>query len=118
MLLPDHIHCIWKLPEGNHDYSGRWREIKKRVSRHLDAHTDRRKERGLWQRRFWEHLIRDEEDWRRHVDYIHYNPVKHGLVKRVSEWPWSSFARAVERGWYPADWGATEPSGIAGMDLE
>ncbi|PXF55842.1 MAG: transposase [Deltaproteobacteria bacterium] len=118
VVLPNHIHCIWKLPEDDKDFSGRWREIKKMVSRRLDARTNERNERSVWQRRFWEHLIRDESDWRNHMDYIHYNPVRHGLVRRVSDWPWSSFARAVERGWYPADWGATEPPAIAGMDLE
>ena len=118
VVLPDHMHCIWRLPRGDSDYSGRWGEIKKRVSRRLDPRSNRRNERGVWQRRFWEHLIRDERDWRRHVDYIHYNPVKHGLVRQVSEWPWSSFARAVERGWYNEDWGAAEPWGIAEMELE
>ena len=117
-VLPDHIHCIWRLPEDDKDFSGRWRDIKKMVSRHLDPRTNERNERGVWQRRFWEHLIRDERDWRNHMDYIHYNPVRHGLVKQTSDWPWSSFASAVEQGWYPADWGDMEPQTIVGMDLE
>ena len=118
VVLPDHLHCLWKLPQGDGDFSGRWREIKKRVSRQLDSRTNARNERLVWQKRFWEHLIRDEKDWRNHMDYIHYNPVKHGLVKRPTDWPWSSFSKAVARGWYDTDWGMTEPAMIAGMDLE
>ena len=118
VVLPDHLHCIWRLPAGDSDFSGRWREIKKATSREIDARTDERRERSVWQRRFWEHAIRDEVDWRTHVDYIHYNPVKHGLVARPSEWPWSSFRRAVASGWYEPSWGASEPAVIAGMELE
>lgn len=99
VVLPDHLHCIWRLPEGDGDYSGRWREIKKAASREIDARINGRGERPVWQRRFWEHAIRDEADWRRHVDYIHYNPVKHGLVARPGDWPRSSFGRAVACGW-------------------
>jgi putative transposase len=72
----------------------------------------------VWQRRFWEHVIRDEEDWRRHVDYIHYNPVKHGLVNRPTAWRWSSFAKAVAKGWYEESWGEGEPATVVGMDCE
>ena len=118
VVLPDHLHCIWRLPENDSDYSGRWREIKKQASRHLDSRVNARNERGVWQRRFWEHLIRDPVDWRRHMDYIHYNPVKHGLVNRPIDWPWSSFSRAVAQGWYEIDWGSSEPSSISGMELE
>ena len=118
VVLPDHLHCIWRLPEGDGDFSGRWREIKKFASRQIDAHTNQRNERSVWQRRFWEHAIRDEADWHRHMDYIHYNPVKHGLVTRPMDWPWSSFRAAVERGWYQEMWGASEPTEIAGMELE
>jgi len=118
VILPDHLHCLWRLPEGDNDFSGRWREIKKRVSRQLDPRTNARNERPVWQRRFWEHQIRDEQDWRNHLDYIHYNPVKHGLVERVAEWPWSSFHRAVARGWYAPDWGRSESTTITDMDLE
>ncbi|MES9850345.1 MAG: transposase [Candidatus Thiodiazotropha sp. L084R] len=110
VILPDHLHCLWRLPEGDNDFSGRLREIKKRLSRQLDPRTNHRNERPVWQRRFWEHQIRDERDWHNHCDYIHYNPVKHGLVKRVADWPWSSFHRAVVRGWYAHDWGTSEPS--------
>lgn len=118
VVLPDHLHCIWHLPEGDSDFSSRWREIKKAASREIDARTGGRRERAVWQRRFWEHAIHDEVDWRKHVDYIHYNPVKHGLAARPSEWPWSSFGRAVSSGWYEPSWGASEPAAIAGMELE
>ncbi|MDT8438491.1 MAG: transposase [Wenzhouxiangellaceae bacterium] len=118
VVMPDHLHAIWKLPDGDPDYSARWREIKKACSRRIAPISDERRERKVWQRRFWEHAIRDEEEWRRHVDYIHYNPVKHGLVLRASDWPWSSFRRHVEQGWYPPDWGVSEPEAIFGMDLE
>ena len=118
VILPDHLHTIWRLPEGDSDFSGRWREIKKAASRVIAPQADRRRQRLVWQRRFWEHLIRDEEDWRRHVDYIHFNPVRHGLVRRAEDWEWSSFRRALERGWYESGWGDVEPAGIVGMDCE
>ncbi len=118
VVLPDHLHCIWQMPENDADYSSRWREIKKAVSRQIDTTTNARHERLIWQRRFWEHTIRNEHDWQRHMDYIHYNPVKHGLVKQPSDWPWSSFANAVKKGWYAADWGAQPPSHISDMEIE
>ena len=117
-ILPEHLHCIWRLPEGDTDYSSRWREIKKSVSRQISTVTNDRHERGVWQRRFWEHVIRDEDDWRRHVDYVHYNPVKHQLVKRPADWQWSSFGRAVSLGWYDKSWGAVEPETILGLKCE
>ena len=98
VILPDHLHCVWRLPEGDADFSGRWRAIKQFVSRRMEAPLSARGEKLIWQRRFWEHLIRDEEDWRRHLDYIHYNPVKHGFVNAPEAWPYSSFTAAVERG--------------------
>jgi len=107
-----------QLPPDDSDYSGRWREIKKRFSRSVTTRTNARGERAVWQRRFFEHVIRDEDDWRRHIDYIHYNPVKHGLVDRPADWPWSSFQRAVDRGWYDAGWGATPVDIEAGEGLE
>ena len=108
-VLPDHIHALWRLPEGDADYSGRWSRIKSGFSRGLppaerSASKELRREKGIWQRRFWEHQIRDEVDLERHVDYIHYNPVKHGLVSRVTDWPYSSFRRYVAAGWLDADW--------------
>jgi putative transposase len=112
VVLPDHLHCIWKLPDGDADFPSRWREIKKAV-------THARGERvSVWQPSYWEHLIRDDEDWQRHVDYIHYNPVKHGLVDDPAAWPWSSFARFCSRGLYQAGWGRSCPDNIRGMDLE
>jgi putative transposase len=118
VVLPDHLHCIWQLPEGDADFSSRWRLIKGHFSIALDAPLTGRSEKRVWQRRFWEHLIRDEDDWRRHVDYIHYNPVKHGYVLRPMGWDHSSFRRMVELGLYPPDWGCREPDNLKGMNLE
>ena len=110
VVLPDHIHCFWTLPEGDGDYQTRWSLIKAGFSRTLPMAEKRsesrvkRGERGIWQRRYWEHLIRDERDFERHVDYIHWNPVKHGRSKRVVDWPYSSFHDYVGRGVYPSEW--------------
>ncbi|QFT20627.1 Transposase IS200 like protein [Pseudomonas sp. THAF187a] len=114
VLLPDHLHAIWRLPPDDKDFSNRWRLIKRHVTHacgraHLrdDLMSERRRLKGqgtLWQQRFWEHLIRDEHDYGRHFDYLHGNPLKHGLVTRVRDWPWSSFHRWVNRGVYPIDW--------------
>ena len=84
----------------------------------MDAPKNQRGEKLIWQRRYWEHLIRDEEDWCRHMDYIHYNPDKHGMAKAPSDWPYSSFNRAVERGWYEPTWGKSEPAHLAHMNFE
>jgi putative transposase len=115
-LLPDHLHCIWTLPEGDKNYSLRWGEIKRLFSQNYHKHgkskeipDQSRAKRGealIWQRRFWEHTIRDEFDLKAHLDYIHFNPVKHGLVDNVSSWPWSSFHRYVKSGFYAANWGS------------
>jgi putative transposase len=118
VILPDHVHAIWRLPEGDGDCALRWRKIKHYFSIGQEAARDRaslerRREKGIWQRRFWEHAIRDEEDWRRHMDYVHYNPVKHGYVPSPGDWPYSSFGRAVERGLYPPDWGKEPPVTLA-----
>ncbi|MBA1146975.1 transposase [Ectothiorhodospiraceae bacterium WFHF3C12] len=102
VLLPDHLHCIWTLPADDADFSTRWRRIKRFVTLRAGAGH-------IWQGRFWEHLIRDDADWRAHVDYVHYNPVKHGLAAMPGEWPYSSFHRFVAEGVYPADWGRSEP---------
>ena len=114
-LLPDHIHCIWVLPDGDANYSIRWKEIKRLFTKsYLDQvgpgeiRNELRLNRGeaaIWQRRFWEYTIRDENDLNRHRDYIHYNPVKHGLVRSVSAWPWLSFHRFVRMGYYEREWG-------------
>ena len=111
VVLPDHLHAIMTLPPEDADFSGRWRRIKGLFTRDvardgLSVAHNRRGEFNLWQRRFWEHTIRDEGDFARHVDYIHYNPVKHGLVTRVSDWPYSSFHQYVRQGVLPEDWAA------------
>jgi len=113
VVLPDHLHCIWTLPPGDDDFPKRWRLIKARFSRcveqgeRVSASRKRKGERGLWQRRYWEHAIRDERDYQRHLDYIHYNPVKHGYARVPHEWPHSSLARWTERGWYSENWAAS-----------
>ncbi|MGH8659046.1 MAG: REP-associated tyrosine transposase [Gammaproteobacteria bacterium] len=110
VILPDHLHALWTLPEGDADYPTRWMLIKAGFSRQLptgERRGDSRQakgERGIWQRRYWEHLIRDDRDHGRHADYLHYNPVQHGYVKRVADWPYSTFHREVRRGLYPRDW--------------
>jgi putative transposase len=109
-ILPDHIHAVWALPEGDGDFSTRWSLIKSGFSRGLDPRSQSaskvgKREKGIWQRRFWEHTIRDDSDLERHIDYIHFNPVKHGHVTRVADWPYSSFHRYVQRGLLAADWG-------------
>jgi putative transposase len=115
VLLPDHLHCIWTLPEGDPHYSARWGWIKKELTRRIADRGDilapsasrrRHREGGVWQRRFWEHRIRDETDFVTQCDYIHYNPVKHGLVSAPRDWPYSTFHRFARAGRYPADWGA------------
>jgi putative transposase len=112
VVLPDHLHCIWRLPEGDDDFPTRWRLVKSRFSRQIPVgeriseSRARRGERGVWQRRYWEHLIRDEQDFRRHMDYIHYNPVKHGYVANPRDWPYSSLDRLIAQGVYEPDWAA------------
>lgn len=117
VLLPDHLHAIWTLPPGDADFGLRWGGIKRLVTHAVAADYERadwrnasrlaRRESTIWQRRFWEHQIRDEDDFRHHMDYLHFNPVKHGLVETVADWPYSTFHRLVDSGVYPADW-ATE----------
>ena len=110
VILPEHLHAIWTLPDGDCDYGTRWRLIKSTFSRALpggepiSASRAERGERGIWQRRYWEHTLRDEGDFARHTDYIHFNPVKHRHVTRVRDWPHSSFHRMVRLGIYPEDW--------------
>ena len=113
-LLPDHLHCLGTLPAGDADFPTRWRRIKEEFTRRrIAAGHDQdavstaraaRGERGVWQRRYWEHLVRDENDLERHVDYLVYNPVKHGLAARPVDWPWSSIHRFIREGRYPWDW--------------
>ena len=117
VVLPDHMHCIWTLPEGDAGYSSRWLRIKQRFSMALPQIEARtavmaaRGDRGVWQRRFWEHTVRDELDYARHMDYVHFNPVKHGLVSDPAAWPYSSFRRAVAMGFYPEQWSGSGGDG-------
>ena len=111
VILPNHLHTIWTLPENDANFSMRWTLIKSSFSRcmpkseWLSSSRRRAKQRGIWQRRFWEHEIRNDVDFENHVNYIHFNPVKHGYVKRVCDWPHSSFHRFVAAGVLPQDWG-------------
>jgi putative transposase len=118
VVLPDHLHCIWTLPPGDADFGTRWGLVKAGFSRGFEpgerrsASRTQRGERGIWQRRFWEHLIRDDRDFQRHVDYLHWNPVKHGCSRRVVDWPHSSFHLYLRRGVYTPDWGSAPPEEI------
>jgi putative transposase len=121
VVLPDHLHAVWSLQPGDADFSTRWRLIKARFAKALpkqewlSAVRQARNERGIWQRRFWEHLIRNDADYARHIEYCYINPVKHGLVARVQDWPHSSFHRDVRRGIFPLDWaGELETTGAFG----
>ncbi|QEH31907.1 Transposase IS200 like protein [Aquisphaera giovannonii] len=128
VLLPDHVHAIWILPPGESDFSARWRYVKGQFSRSyladggeegtLSPSRVKRNERGVWQRRFFEHTILDERDLEAHADYVHYNPVKHGCVARPADWPYSSFHRWVDQGHYDPEWGRTEagPLAFPGID--
>ena len=105
VVLPDHLHTLWRLPEGDADFSKRWMVIKRHFSSGLpqadvSLSKIKKREKGIWQRRFWEHYIRGEDDWRKHMDYIHFNPVKHGYVDSPADWQYSSFSQAVDKGWY------------------
>ena len=116
VLLPDHLHCIWTLPHGDSDFSIRWANIKRRFSKQwreldrpqaeLSRSQRKHREAGIWQRRFWEHVIRDQDDFNQHVDYIHFNPVKHGLVARPIDRPYSSLHRFVATGLCDSNWGS------------
>lgn len=118
VVLPDHLHCIWRLPEGDSDFSKRWQHIKQFVSLNIQTSRNHRREKTVWQRRYWEHALRNEKDWQKHIDYIYYNPVKHGYTTRPLDWPYSSFKKAVVQGWYPSNWGASEPLSIAAFERE
>ncbi|MCY1308903.1 REP-associated tyrosine transposase [compost metagenome] len=120
VVLPDHLHLLMQLPEQDADFSSRIRQVKSafvsqlRQRPDVDVASNGRGEANIWQRRFWEHLIRDERDFAAHVDYIHFNPVKHGLVGVVRDWRLSSFHRFVARGMLPADWAGGEETDVAG----
>jgi len=125
VLMPDHLHCIWTLPEGDDDYSIRWSQIKRHVSLQCggDYHDEgkttssrrKRRESTIWQRRFWDHCIRDQQDFNHHADYIHYNPVKHGLCSRPDDWPYSTVHRYMQEGLYADGWN-NEPTDIEGAE--
>ena len=118
VVLPEHLHCVIELPPDDANYATRWRLIKMEFSKalprteRLSAVRTRRGERGIWQRRYWEHLIRDERDYRAHMDYVHINPVKHGLVECVADWPYSTFHRMVAEGIYPMNWAGGSEVGL------
>lgn len=118
VMLPDHLHTIWTLPENDANFGKRWGLIKRSVSRscpeysmpfqELSLSNVKRNEVGIWQRRFWEHQIQNEDDFAKHMDYIHFNPVKHGYAKRAVDWPYSTFHRYMNSGVYPVDWGTND----------
>ena len=124
VVLPDHMHAIWALPEGDADFSGRWSLIKAAFSRAIarteaiSASRRGKRERGIWQRRFWEHLIRNEDDLRRHIDYVHINPVKHEHADRAADWPYSSIHRYIRAGSLTTDWACDAESGNVGGERE
>ena len=128
-MLPDHLHSIWTLPEGDTAYSIRWGMIKARFSGRQnkaahEAHAAKslsrasRRESAYWQRRFWEHAIRDQRDYNAHMDYIHFNPVKHGLVSAPKDWEYSSFHRLAEQGKYDREWGSAAEMDFMGIGSE
>ncbi len=131
VLLPDHVHCIWTLPPGDYDYSKRWGLIKSKFTKKMknvgwavpteipiSVSRIKHRESNIWQRRFWEHQIRDQEDYNRHYDYIHYNPVKHDLVDDPKKWEHSTLHRFIKSGMYPEDWGDSISDEVLRMDVE
>jgi putative transposase len=128
VLLWDHLHCLWTLPPGDEAYPARWKAIKDGFTTtwfaaggHEEPVTPSQRargHRGVWQRRYHEHVVRDDSDLETRFDYIHFNPVKHGYVTHPAEWPWSSFHRHVISKHYPADWGSVEPPGLEGTNFE
>ena len=128
VLLPDHLHTVWELPPLDDRYPRRWRRIKELFTRSFlaaggteevrSASSLRHRERAVWQRRYWEHLCGDEDDRDRCLDYIHWNPVKHGLVARPADYPWSTFRRYIASGHYDPDWGAAGIADVPGAEWE
>jgi putative transposase len=126
VLMPDHLHCIWTLPDGDVDYSTRWALIKNAVSRFARISTStagastasriKHRDSAIWQRRFYEHQIRDERDFERHADYVHFNPVRHGHAVSAAAWPFSTFHRYVQEGVYAPDWGGTQQAKAMWME--
>jgi putative transposase len=113
VILPDHLHCIWTLPANDADFSTRWRLIKTRFTKQCayqykqtpNANRIKKKQQAIWQHRYWEHQLRDERDVEQHIDYIHYNPVKHHYVNKASDWQYSSIHRYIKQGVIAEDWG-------------
>ena len=129
VLLPDHLHCIWTLPDGDVEYSTRWGRIKSGFSKRINslgvmpdsqrsASRQKRRESAYWQRRFWEHEIKSQRDYNAHMDYIHFNPVKHGYVKSPRDWEYSSFHRLVKEGVYDINWGGAQGIDFTGIGHE
>ncbi|WP_448204486.1 REP-associated tyrosine transposase [Azospirillum sp. sgz302134] len=124
VVLPDHLHTIWTLPEGDAGYDVRWNQLKGWLSKRCPesicdstlSNRRARREKSIWQRRYWEHRIRDEQDLAAHMHYIHWNPVKHGLVASASEWPYSSFHACVRRGLYSPEWSPSSPPSVPGSE--
>ena len=120
VVLPNHLHCVWTLPPNETNFSLRWRLIKSGFSRNLPKTEYRSKirskakERGIWQRHYWEHLIRNDLDYQRRIDYIHINPMKHGLVENVINWPYSTFHQYIDKGLYLPNWGSGIDISVAG----
>jgi putative transposase len=120
VVLPDHLHAIWTLPPGDYDFSTRWKEIKGGFTRRLGTAGARspskraKGEAGIWQRRFWDHHIRSEADYRGHLAYCLADPVSHGLAKRPSDWPYSSIHRDIAQGRIAAGWVGEVPKGCFG----
>ncbi len=106
VIMHDHIHSIWRLPETDNVFSKRWGIIKARFTKSLRCRSADYMDKKIWQKRFWEHEIRDAKDLNNHIDYLHYNPVKHGYVDKVSDWKYSSFHRFVDNAYYDIDWGS------------
>ena len=120
VIMPEHLHMIWELPENDSDYSLRWKKIKASFSKSVSRsgvllHKNRYNEYDLWQRRFWEHTLIDESDLENHINYIHFNPIKHGLVSDLNDWPNSSFHSYVQNRVIPKSWGSSEPRNIDGI---
>ena len=126
VIMPDHLHCIWTLPDGDHDFSTRWRLVKAGFSRACQRSPAeqipwsllRKREKDVWQQKLWEHCIRDDMDFNAHCDYIHYNLVKHGLAQSPAEWQHSTFRLFVQAGFYPRDWGHDISPQVMAMELE
>ena len=116
VILPDHLHSIWTLQDKVANYSTRWQMIKTHFSRKMNCKVNNIK--TYWQPRFWEHLIRDKSDFDNHLDYIHYNPVKHGLVNSPVEWRYSTIHKYIRQGWYEDNWGQQEPANILNLNLD